>query len=74
MRFDVRHDPARPFEVRTPHAGVVALGTSFSVYHLTEASELRLFSGHVRLDVARRASRVVPTDRGPVRPEAGETR
>lgn len=62
-RFDVRHDPARPFEVRTPHAGMVALGTSFSVDHLAEASELRVFSGRVRLDVAGQEARVVPADR-----------
>lgn len=62
-RFDVRHDPLRPFEVRTPHAGMVALGTSFSVDHLAEASELRVFSGRVRLDVAGQAARVVPADR-----------
>lgn len=62
-RFDVRHDPARPFEVRTPHAGMVALGTSFSVDHLAEASELRVFSGRVRLDVTGQQARVVPADR-----------
>ncbi|WP_395396887.1 FecR domain-containing protein [Novosphingobium sp. BL-8A] len=62
-RFDVRHDPARPFKVRTPHAGMVALGTSFSVDHLAEASELRVFSGRVRLDVADQETRVVPADR-----------
>lgn len=62
-RFDVRHDPARPFEVRTPHAGMVALGTSFSVDRLAEASELRVFSGRVRLDVAGQQARVIPADR-----------
>ncbi|MFC0684998.1 FecR family protein [Novosphingobium clariflavum] len=53
-RFDVRHDPARPFAVHTPHAAMLALGTSFSVDRLTRASELRVFSGRVRLDVPQR--------------------
>jgi transmembrane sensor len=61
-RFDVRHDPQRPFEVRTQHAAMVALGTSFSVDHLAEASELRVFAGRVRLDVAGQQARVVPAD------------
>lgn len=59
-RFDVRHDPARPFEVRTPQANMVALGTSFSVDHLSSASELRVFSGRVRLDGPNGKSLVVP--------------
>ena len=50
-RFDVRHDAARPFEVHTPHGTMVALGTSFSVDRLAQASELRVFSGRVGLDV-----------------------
>lgn len=59
-RFDVRHDPARPFEVRTPMASMVALGTSFSVDHLSNASELRVFSGRVQLDPHAGGNRVVP--------------
>lgn len=59
-RFDVRHDPARPFEVRTPRANMTALGTSFSVDHLSNASELRVFSGRVQLDAAGGDSLVVP--------------
>lgn len=51
-RFDVAHDAARPFEVRTPVATMVALGTSFTVDRLTNAAELRVFEGRVRLDVA----------------------
>lgn len=53
-RFDVRHDAARPFAVHTPHGTMVALGTSFSVDRLAEASELRVFSGRVGLDVEQR--------------------
>lgn len=53
-RFDVRHDPARPFAVHTPHAAMVALGTSFSVDRLARASELRVFSGRVGLEVPQR--------------------
>lgn len=59
-RFDVRHDAARPFEVRTPFATMMALGTSFSVDHLSSASELRVFSGTVRLDARSGQRLVVP--------------
>jgi transmembrane sensor len=59
-RFDVRHDANRPFEVHTPLATMVALGTSFSVDHLSNASELRVFSGRVQLDAKDGRSRVFP--------------
>lgn len=49
-QFDVRHDPERPFEVHTPQARMVALGTLFSVDHLTDASELRVYEGRVGLE------------------------
>lgn len=58
-RFDVAHDATRPFEVRTPMANMVALGTSFIVDRLTGASELRVFEGRVRLDVRGRESIIV---------------
>ncbi|MFT3964281.1 MAG: FecR domain-containing protein [Sphingobium sp.] len=50
-RFDVAHDPNRPFEVRTPVARMTALGTSFTVDRLSGATELRVFEGQVRLDM-----------------------
>lgn len=50
-RFDVAHDATRPFTVRTPMADMTALGTSFTVDRLTDASELRVFEGRVQLDV-----------------------
>ncbi|MEJ2459937.1 MAG: FecR domain-containing protein, partial [Novosphingobium sp.] len=59
-RFDVHHDASRPFEVHTPLATMVALGTSFSVDHLSDASELRVFSGRVQLDARNGRSLVFP--------------
>ena len=59
-RFDVRHDAARPFEVRTPGAAMTALGTSFSVDRLSGAAELRVFSGRVQMAAEGQAPRVVP--------------
>lgn len=59
-RFDVCHDAARPFEVRTPGASMTALGTSFSVDRLTGASELRVFSGRVRMAADGHDAFVVP--------------
>lgn len=59
-RFDVRRDASRPFEVRTPLAVMMALGTSFSTDILSSASELRVFSGRVQLTVQDGASLVIP--------------
>ncbi|RKF21163.1 hypothetical protein D6851_09595 [Altericroceibacterium spongiae] len=59
-RFDVRHDAERPFEVHTPMADMTALGTSFSVDHLSDASELRVFSGRVQLDAHDGGQLVLP--------------
>lgn len=59
-RFDVRHDPQRPFEVTTPHGRMTALGTSFTVDHLAAVSELRVFSGRVGLVAASGKHLVVP--------------
>ncbi|GFE74508.1 FecR domain-containing protein [Novosphingobium sp. TCA1] len=58
-RFDVQHDPARPFEVSTPHARMTALGTSFTVDHLRDASELRVLSGKVALATGQGAQMLV---------------
>lgn len=59
-RFDVKHDAARPFEVRTPGAAMTALGTSFSVDRLSGAAELRVFSGRVAMAARGQAPLVVP--------------
>lgn len=59
-RFDVSHDAARPFEVRTPGAAMTALGTSFSVDRLSGAAELRVFSGRVEMAAEGRPPLVVP--------------
>lgn len=59
-RFDVRHDPERPFEVSTPHGRMTALGTSFAVDHLADVSELRVFSGRVGLAAISGEQLVVP--------------
>ncbi|WP_313438386.1 FecR domain-containing protein [Novosphingobium sp.] len=59
-RFDVRHDAARPFEVRTPGAAMTALGTSFSVDRLSDAAELRVFSGRVAMAAHGQQPLVVP--------------
>lgn len=70
-RFDVAHDADRPFEVNTPMARMVALGTSFTVDRLTAASELRVFEGRVRLDVPDRGSIVVAAGHWALVSEAG---
>lgn len=70
-RFDVAHDADRPFEVHTPMARMVALGTSFTVDRLTSASELRVFEGRVRLDVPGRESIVVAAGHWALVSEAG---
>ena len=51
-RFDVRHDAERPFAVSTPQGRMTALGTDFSVERSPGRSELRVFRGRVRLEVA----------------------
>lgn len=50
-RFDVVHDPDRPFIVRSDSFSATALGTSFAVDRLAEAGELRVFEGRVRLQM-----------------------
>ncbi|PNU03362.1 FecR family protein [Novosphingobium guangzhouense] len=83
-RFDVRHDPERPFEVHTPQARMTALGTSFSVDYGADGSELRVFSGKVGIDGASGSRLVVParqwamigadriSSRGTFDPDAGD--
>ncbi len=50
-RFEVRHDPARPFTVTTADARVTALGTVFAVDRAAGSSSVRVFRGRVRLEV-----------------------
>lgn len=50
-RFEVRHDPARPFTVVTADARMTALGTVFVVDRAAGGSSLRVFRGRVRLEV-----------------------
>jgi transmembrane sensor len=58
-RFDVRHDVDRPFAVATPEGRMTALGTNFIVDRGPGQSELRVFRGRVRLEVAGLPSTVV---------------
>ncbi|WP_260928241.1 FecR family protein [Novosphingobium sp. 9] len=60
-RFDVRHDPARPFEVHVPDARMTALGTRFSVERLIGAAELKVFEGAVRFEAQRQQALAVTT-------------
>lgn len=48
-RFEVRHDPARPFTVVTADARVTAVGTVFAVDRAAGGSSVRVFRGRVRL-------------------------
>lgn len=50
-RFEVHHDPARPFTVTTADARVTALGTVFAVDRAAGGSSLRVFRDRVRLEV-----------------------
>jgi transmembrane sensor len=55
--FDVAKNPQRPFNVRAGDAVVTAVGTSFEVDMVSDAVEVRVFDGAVRVerkaDVAR---------------------
>ena len=46
-KFDVAHNPLRPFTVTVGNKIVVATGTSFSVERLGGAAHIILFQGHV---------------------------
>lgn len=48
-RFDVAHDPLRPFSVRARNRVTVATGTSFSVELLPEQVRVVLFEGRVEV-------------------------
>ncbi|WP_010544301.1 FecR family protein [Sphingomonas elodea] len=58
-RFEVAHDPSRPFSVQAGQARFTALGTNFSVDQLPGGVELRVFRGRVRVDQPGRAPIVV---------------
>ncbi len=51
--FDVSHNPAQPFVIRTEHAEVKVVGTSFNVraYENEPITEVEVESGHVRFRV-----------------------
>jgi len=49
-RFRVSPNPEREFVVRTEHATVTVLGTTFEVHHHTESVEVRVVEGRVRVD------------------------
>ena len=50
VRFDVAHDPARPFEVEANGMRVRAIGTSFDVVALPERTEVTLIHGRVSVE------------------------
>ena len=65
--FDVRHDAARPFSIRTGGAEITDLGTRFTVRGNADAVEVVVASGSVRLqDTTRRAPRSVTLTAGSV--------
>ncbi|MBB4099426.1 FecR family protein [Sphingomonas kyeonggiensis] len=48
--FEVKHDPARPFEVRAGKAAIRAAGTQFDVHRSDEAVQVVLTQGSVSVD------------------------
>jgi transmembrane sensor len=57
--FRVARDPARPFEVTTPHARVRALGTEFNVYNRREGTRVAVIEGKVRVVSAAKSPQAV---------------
>ncbi|HEX7672270.1 MAG TPA: FecR domain-containing protein [Polyangiaceae bacterium] len=57
--YSVRHDPERKFVVRVGDVTVTVLGTQFSVELTDSAAEVRVVSGHVRVDDGRRTTELV---------------
>lgn len=49
-RFDVAHDPARPFEVAANGMRVQAIGTAFDVVALPERTEVTLIHGRISVE------------------------
>jgi transmembrane sensor len=49
--FTVAHDTTRPFSVRVAQGRVVAVGTAFNVNALSQATEVSVTEGVVRLEV-----------------------
>lgn len=47
--FKVAHDPARPFNVRTADAAILAVGTQFNVYQLDGRTKVSVLEGRVRV-------------------------
>jgi transmembrane sensor len=67
-RFDVAHDPGRPFSVHVRDQTVVATGTSFDVDYLDKTVFVTLIQGHVSVFDDRRG--LLRESAEPVRPVA----
>lgn len=50
--FAVAHDPQRPFSVRSPHGVITAVGTQFDVDRLSDATEVAVYQGRVKVEAA----------------------
>ncbi len=57
--FDVAKNPRRPFSVTAGDATVTAVGTSFEVERVSDAVEVRVFEGTVRVSRANAEPRLV---------------
>ena len=57
--FKVAHDPSRPFTVHARDASVTALGTAFNVNRLSDATEVTVREGKVRVVSATAPNRSV---------------
>lgn len=68
-RFDVAHDPTRPFTVRAAGALVVATGTSFNVDLLGRAVTVTLLEGRVAV-MRDNARAILPLSVAPPQPDA----
>lgn len=60
--FEVSHDPARPFIVKSKHNEVEVLGTAFNLqaYPECDFSKTTLFSGSVRVKTGENELKIVP--------------
>lgn len=60
--FDVKKDPARPFEVFAGSRLIRAIGTSFSVYRLEDRIEVLVSEGKVELAIVDETLVITPDD------------
>lgn len=56
--FKVAHDPARPFNVRTADASILAVGTQFNVYQADGRTRVSVLEGRVRVAASGQAAAV----------------